>query len=336
VARQRSLVDVVEAAYDVVPDDARWLAGLLEASRPELDRGFGVGGILFEGSEPATFRVRASSDVGMPPDLHSAALACIGTTAPHEIQKFFYGEPVSTVSEVAGPELMQRDVPRERLTVAYGIHDIIGMTAADPTGAGCCIVACVPRLTKLPSSFTRTWSRIASHIAAGFRLRRAPAASGTDLGAGAEAVLSPTGKTVHAEEPASSKTARETLKDAAVAMDRARRLAKRDPEEAISIWQGLVAGRWSLVDRFDNDGRRFLVVKRNDPEPAGPTPRALTLQERQVVGYAALGHSNKLIAYELGLSPSIIATRLKAAAKKLGCRSRVELVSVMARAAAGG
>jgi len=52
----------------------------------------------------------------------------------------------------------------------------------------------------------------------------------------------------------------------------------------------------------------------------------LTLRERQVVGFASLGHSNKLIAYELGLKPSTIATHLSAAAKKLGLRSRLELI----------
>lgn len=53
---------------------------------------------------------------------------------------------------------------------------------------------------------------------------------------------------------------------------------------------------------------------------------ALTSREREVVAYAALGHSNKVIAYELGLAESAVAMRLSRAAKKLGVRRRVELI----------
>jgi FixJ family two-component response regulator len=33
-----------------------------------------------------------------------------------------------------------------------------------------------------------------------------------------------------------------------------------------------------------------------------PDPRRLSRRERQVVAFAAIGHPNKLIAYELGLA----------------------------------
>jgi hypothetical protein len=78
--------------------------------------------------------------------------------------------------------------------------------------------------------------------------------------------------------------------------------------EAVEIWRGLVAGLWSLVDHIDTDGRRYLVAHRNDPTT--PDPRALTERERQVVAYADLGQSNKLIAYQLGLSVSTVGVLL--------------------------
>jgi DNA-binding NarL/FixJ family response regulator len=81
------------------------------------------------------------------------------------------------------------------------------------------------------------------------------------------------------------------------------------------VWRGLVAGRWSLVEQVDTDGRRYLIAHRNDPTT--PDLRALTSRERQVVGYADLGHSNKLIAYELGLSPSTVGVQLKRGRAKL-------------------
>ncbi|MBI5481662.1 MAG: helix-turn-helix transcriptional regulator [Deltaproteobacteria bacterium] len=100
------------------------------------------------------------------------------------------------------------------------------------------------------------------------------------------------------------------------------------PADGVAAWRALVAGRWSLVDHFDHDGRRFLVARRNDPRVRAPV--ALTLRERQVAGYACLGHSNKLIAYELGLSPTTIATHLERAARKLGVASRPELIRACA------
>jgi DNA-binding NarL/FixJ family response regulator len=86
-----------------------------------------------------------------------------------------------------------------------------------------------------------------------------------------------------------------------------------------------VDGRWSLVDRFESDGRRFMVAHRNEPDVRDP--RALSKRERQVVAFAATGHSNKLIGYELGVSPSSVAKHLGVAARKLGVRSRAELVA---------
>ena len=49
-------------------------------------------------------------------------------------------------------------------------------------------------------------------------------------------------------------------------------------------------------------------------------------RERVVAEHAALGKSNKLIAYELGIAESTVATHLSAVRRKVGARSRVELI----------
>jgi DNA-binding NarL/FixJ family response regulator len=140
--------------------------------------------------------------------------------------------------------------------------------------------------------------------------------TGAEGGVEPEAVLRPNGRLEHAVGPATSAPAREALALAARCIDRARgSLRRRDPSEAVEIWRGLVAGRWSLVDRFDSDGRRFLVAHKNDPSMRDP--RGLTERERQVVGYADLGRSNKAIAYELGISPSTVGAILTNARAKL-------------------
>ena len=55
-----------------------------------------------------------------------------------------------------------------------------------------------------------------------------------------------------------------------------------------------------------------------------------------MVGYAALGHPNKLIAYEMGLSASSIATYLARAAEKLGADSRPALIRAYTGLAVAG
>jgi DNA-binding NarL/FixJ family response regulator len=52
---------------------------------------------------------------------------------------------------------------------------------------------------------------------------------------------------------------------------------------------------------------------------------ALLPEERHVLALVAPEHSLKLIAYELGLSSSVVSERLTGALRKLGLRSRAEL-----------
>jgi DNA-binding CsgD family transcriptional regulator len=85
----------------------------------------------------------------------------------------------------------------------------------------------------------------------------------------------------------------------------------------------------SLIDAIQPDrisgpyGKRFLLAHRNDP--ATPDLRGLSPRERQVLAYFAFGHSDKAIAYELGLAPSTIATHLAHARAKLGPMLRTAL-----------
>jgi DNA-binding CsgD family transcriptional regulator len=93
---------------------------------------------------------------------------------------------------------------------------------------------------------------------------------------------------------------------------------------ALATWKALVDGRWSTVDWFDSDSRRFILAIPNAPEVIDP--RGLTERERQIVTYAAFGHTNKLIGYRLGLSRSRVSTLLRSAMRKMGLRTRAQLV----------
>jgi DNA-binding CsgD family transcriptional regulator len=102
-------------------------------------------------------------------------------------------------------------------------------------------------------------------------------------------------------------------------------LAAADVGDAASVWHGLLEGRFAVADRFDRDGRRFVVVRTTD---AGDRS-ALTTREREVLASIACGHANKRIALELGVSESTVSAALRGAARKLGVRSRVELARIL-------
>jgi DNA-binding CsgD family transcriptional regulator len=104
---------------------------------------------------------------------------------------------------------------------------------------------------------------------------------------------------------------------------------RSQPEEAVAIWRALADGRWSLVDHFDHDGRRYLIARPNELETRAWA--TLTERERIAVAFAAMGHTNKLIAYDMGLAPSTVAMQLSRAARKIGVRSRVELIAAYKR-----
>jgi DNA-binding CsgD family transcriptional regulator len=219
---------------------------------------------------------------------------------------------------------------------SFGFRDVVTLVAGDPTPEGC-VVALPARSELAQTAAVRArWQRVASHVAAGFRLHRKISETvARERAEAAEAVLTVSGKVEHATAEARKPSTREAFRAAVIALERARGpLRRRDPDAAIDLWRGLVQGRWSLVDRFERDGRRYIVAHRNDP--AALDPRSLTDRERQVVGYVALGHSNKLIAYELGLSPSTVGVLLARAAAKLGARSRAELVTMVPAHREGG
>lgn len=96
-------------------------------------------------------------------------------------------------------------------------------------------------------------------------------------------------------------------------------------EEALAVWNGLMAGTWSPVEYRENGGRRVVVARRAGP--GARDPRALRPRERQVIAIAARGHQNKYIGYLLGIGPSTVATHLESARRKLGLSSRRGIIA---------
>jgi DNA-binding CsgD family transcriptional regulator len=197
------------------------------------------------------------------------------------------------------------------------VIDSFGLVAADPAGRGVCASTGLPEVRSFSKRELRLLHRLASHLSAGHRLRRAGRSSPLDE---AEAVLTPNGRLLHAGRAAKDK--RVELDEGRRRRDEAKK-TKEDADKALEIWQGLVAGRWSLVDHFDTDGRRFLLAMKNT---SNVDQRAdLTARERRVCALAAMGHRDKEISYMLGLTLSSVTAALHRARVKLKVRTRAEL-----------
>lgn len=119
------------------------------------------------------------------------------------------------------------------------------------------------------------------------------------------------------------------MKQAALAVDRAKRHVGSDPDAGPSYWKAMVEGRWTLVERFESDGRRLLVARAND-EPQVTASRALSPIQRRIVALIVTGRASKIVAYELGITESTVSRQLAEALRKLGASSRAELVALHA------
>ena len=97
---------------------------------------------------------------------------------------------------------------------------------------------------------------------------------------------------------------------------------------ALSGWSAMARARWKLVDQFERDGKRYLLAVRSEAAIEGM--ELLSPRERQAVLCAARGHSNKVVACELGIATSTVGVLLSRATAKLGARSRKELLAKLA------
>jgi DNA-binding CsgD family transcriptional regulator len=322
------LVSVIEAAYAEASDPDAWLRGVLDVFAPQLDRGMGTGAYRFRHGADGIWLGELCTR-GAPEELVAAWKTFLGGawSAPRSQaawRKAYPCSPVAASGEIllgrnwreilAG---LSRGLPADmgRMLPAQDAHAII---AGEPSGNGCFFFAFARKPLRPTTQLLAHWQRVAAHLVAGHRLaRREPAE--------ADAVLDPVGKVLHRETKVSSGQS-SALSAAAQGIDRARgRLRRTDPERALDLWKGLVHGRWSLVDHWDHDGKRFLLAKRNTLDVAAW--HTLTERELQTLAFVAEGQALKIVAYQLGVSVATVGADLFRAQSKLGLPSRLSLVT---------
>jgi DNA-binding CsgD family transcriptional regulator len=314
MATDLDVIGSIEAAYASDGSDEEWLERLARCVGPAF--GAGVAPVTaYSFDLVASEYLGRFASVGSPGFTREQFQAMQGTATPAELRAAYECDMFTLLSRVVGRERTSTSIENGRMGELE--LDPLGLRANATPDSGVVITTVVPggyRIRHRP-----LWVRLAAHIGAGFRLRRLRHTPPE----GAAAVLTPSGRLEHAT-PA-TEAARAELADAAQAMDRARgKLRRLDPDEASSIWRAMVCGEWSIAEWFDHDGKRFLIAHEN--RVAADAPPQLTSREWQAVACAAMGHSNKLIGYDLGLSTGTVSVLLRRAAEKMGASSRTALI----------
>jgi len=325
-------IDLTEAAYDLEKTDADWLASIIEVGAPILDQGPGVYGFEFVRPPPG-----GGGELVVIRNTH---LRSLGADFPERLAAAMSSLPADLVHVIAPPGyagtwrgLIEEQPEAARFPVeTLGFQDLLAVLAVDPSGFGVEIVCPLEESTRLAPKARQRWQMLCAHLATAHRLRRGlehaaeKRAAATALPRNAEALLDASGfRIVDRVGPAQEPSAIDVLRDAARAVDKARgKLRREDPKRAMEIWTALVDGRWSMVDWFDTDGRRFVLAIPNPPEVRDP--RGLSDKECLVAAYLTLGEPNKLIAYRLGLSPARVSNLVRSSMHKLGAKNRADLI----------
>ena len=322
--RAGTAIDVVEAAYRLEGSENAWLSALLERASRDLDTGNGVYGFTGNESVPDFAKSPVFVEHALNPAFLSR-IAALNAEAPNAIFELLKQRLVTCggLEQVLGPKSPVVSHFRD-LMASAGIADGFCMFAQDARG-GSVTLAAPSRAVLAPAPRVRAvWQRVGLHVVAGLRLRRLLAASA----ARPDALLSTSGVLEDASaDVADDGKARRALGAAVRAMEQARRANVRSsPERALELWRGLVAGQWSLVDHWENGGRRYLAAYSN--RLGVRDPRGLTPTERSVLRYLVLGATNKEASYALGLAEKTVSTAVTQILKKLGLKSRVALAAM--------
>ena len=360
--RREHVLALMDRSYDVRAGDDAWVEGIASACALWLDDGEGVHAFRFDLGAGA---VASPTLVGGDEAWREAWRETwwegfMRRVPPDTLRAMAAFGPVSHTTELWAAMAAQIPTFEELLTrggrralrasgaAAAGMRypESLNVTAADADGVGMALCANRSSVAARPLPAPTRWvvSRLVAHVTAGLRLRKR--LGRRSLLDGAEAVVDTKGKMVHLEPRA--EVARAALRHAAADVVRAKRQQGEDPSAVLALWRALYAGEYTVVEAFDTDGRRFVVARANRPEPrrvtSGPARRAedeaLSERDRRVLAMFGNGCANKLIAYQLAMSPSSVAASLARARRVLGASSSAELVSAARRlgvvGAAGG
>jgi len=316
--RSADVISVIESVYDVERPRTEWLNGVLASISTNMPGLIGAGGLLYRIDEQQLI-IDASATHAADPEWLKIGRAAHGD--PQTMRGF-----VNTYRTMQFADMVMegRRLPnRDGLRSAYrdsGLGSCFLVNGYDPAGFGCAVYLFAREDAETSARRGGMYRRVATHLATAYRLLRRLEV-GTPQAPPA-AVLDEHGATV---QPAGDAEAARAISAACAARQQARGDVRlEDPTRALSMWRAMVTGRWTLVDKVERDGRRFIVAEENGLPLRGV--EGLAPRERAVLALAAAGRVNKIIAYELGIAPATVRVLLARASTKLGVRSRAALI----------
>ncbi|MGM0556733.1 MAG: helix-turn-helix transcriptional regulator [Myxococcota bacterium] len=327
-------VRAAHAAYALDLDDAEWLEQLAGLIGPLLDRGRGL----------VAFRWRHTLEKGVQPDEMTVnggkpgdaqMLRELLANLDRRRAYLAYGAPYGyrSLSEIAQdhPTLtdLTDDRDMQRLAHDRQVLDFEMLRVDEANGRGWMFSVLRPDMGGLAEPRRELWQRVGAHIAAGARLRLR--LDDVDLDGAAAVFDGATSRLAVNDRGLEPTDRRSRLLQLIEARRDAERLADTDPQKAIDRWEGLVDGRWSLLDIVDTDGRSYTVLRENPLDVR--STMALSERERQVAYLVGRGHHVKLVAYEMGLTPSTVRSQLRSALRKLNLDDRTGLHRLVATVA---
>jgi DNA-binding CsgD family transcriptional regulator len=316
-------LSIVEATYAVDRPLQGWLRAISDVADPVLARGLGVYAFCYDARDVSRLDVTAPVGTAFSETMSNhfvESTRVLSATNPDAVVAMYgQGSPVCFARDLLSLEKIPSLAGR---LSQLGFTDALAVRGQLPSSRGIMLVVPITKRPSLTPRVRGSLKRLAGHLASAFRLRQLTLPALDD----AEAVFDERGALIHRQ---SSRDPRRDVRSLGTSIRQLlaeRKFRRETPERALAVWDELIAGQWSVFERFDSDGRRFVVARRN---PSGVRdPRALTDDERRVLACASLGVSQKAMAYELGLAASTISMLIKQGLRKTGLRHRSELAGL--------
>jgi DNA-binding CsgD family transcriptional regulator len=308
-------IEVLHAVETLRHDEATWLARIMDACREPLAAPEAYMAAILEYDERSRSYFYSSGRMEgcKPLDEGAALLNGHLDSSLHEQLQHLDG-PRSFRSTVRDNPVVV-DAARQ-----MGITEVFSLVGrASPTVMA--IVASHQDEVWSPSrALSAYWAPVCRSLGRVLRLRRALLAAAGEP----DAAFTPDGACAHAGE---------VVRDDPIALARLRAAvrqrergrggsavagpAQRAAEGgAAESWDALLDRRWTLLDEFDGDGRRWVLAW--DNPRAGGDPRALDARERTVLSRVLAGVPTAETADELGVAKSTVSRLLADSLRKLG------------------
>ncbi|MDQ2779533.1 MAG: hypothetical protein M3Y32_08250, partial [Pseudomonadota bacterium] len=263
------LLKILDAIYDVGQPPSTWFGNLLSTLCAASNLGAGVGGVLYETLSASQLRIDAIQGIDMPPGWREvgAEMHQNPTLAPRIIASY------RAVQCATLPEMNRRlTAPARRQYVDHQVGGQIMLNGLNCDGKGCAVFLFSRGATLLSAESRDFYSRLATHLATGYRLHLKMANAAVQPHGAVEAIFAPDGKPEHLMPRAQTPEALRALQTSLRKRERAKRLPHAQASRALGLSRALVDARWSLVD-----GSAALIAQAYIDSACGLAPNAVDL-----------------------------------------------------------